>query len=294
MKIEYALSNSFGFGGTNGCLIFKRYQLRNGGRWLAAARYAEVLMKIVVCIKQVPARDSVAARRIPGQLDRGSRSRLRNQRAGCLRARRGAATEGEARRRSGRRCAPGPRAPRRRIREALAKGADRAIHIEDEQPARSIRSAPRACWPSAVEPEKPDLVLTGLQSDDLGYGQTGVDPGRTAGPAARHHHHGGGEAGRRHPREARARERLVPARRDAAAGAAHHPVRHQQAALRHPDGHQEGQDQGDQAPHRRRTGRRRPRAPLELGPRLPAANAPSRRSCSTARRRKPPPSWWRS
>ena len=26
MKIEYALSNGFGFGGTNGCLIFKRYQ----------------------------------------------------------------------------------------------------------------------------------------------------------------------------------------------------------------------------------------------------------------------------
>jgi 3-oxoacyl-[acyl-carrier-protein] synthase II len=25
MRIEYALSNSFGFGGTNGCLIFKRY-----------------------------------------------------------------------------------------------------------------------------------------------------------------------------------------------------------------------------------------------------------------------------
>ena len=25
MPIEYALSNSFGFGGTNGCLIFKRY-----------------------------------------------------------------------------------------------------------------------------------------------------------------------------------------------------------------------------------------------------------------------------
>jgi 3-oxoacyl-[acyl-carrier-protein] synthase II len=28
MEIEYALSNSFGFGGTNGCLVFKRY--RNG------------------------------------------------------------------------------------------------------------------------------------------------------------------------------------------------------------------------------------------------------------------------
>ena len=26
LKIDYALSNSFGFGGTNGCLIFKRYQ----------------------------------------------------------------------------------------------------------------------------------------------------------------------------------------------------------------------------------------------------------------------------
>jgi 3-oxoacyl-[acyl-carrier-protein] synthase II len=25
MKIDHALSNSFGFGGTNGCLIFKRY-----------------------------------------------------------------------------------------------------------------------------------------------------------------------------------------------------------------------------------------------------------------------------
>ena len=26
----------------------------------------------------------------------------------------------------------------------------------------------------AAGPEKPDLILTGLQSDDLGYGQTGV------------------------------------------------------------------------------------------------------------------------
>ena len=26
MNIEYALSNSFGFGGTNGCLIFKQYE----------------------------------------------------------------------------------------------------------------------------------------------------------------------------------------------------------------------------------------------------------------------------
>jgi 3-oxoacyl-[acyl-carrier-protein] synthase II len=26
MKIDYALSNSFGFGGTNGALLFKRYE----------------------------------------------------------------------------------------------------------------------------------------------------------------------------------------------------------------------------------------------------------------------------
>jgi 3-oxoacyl-[acyl-carrier-protein] synthase II len=25
MKIEYALSNSFGFGGTNGCLLFRKF-----------------------------------------------------------------------------------------------------------------------------------------------------------------------------------------------------------------------------------------------------------------------------
>src|SRR5437899_6668043 len=27
---------------------------------------------------------------------------------------------------------------------------------------------------AAMQPEKPDLIVTGLQSDDLGYGQTGV------------------------------------------------------------------------------------------------------------------------
>ena len=39
---------------------------------------------------------------------------------------------------------------------------------------RSTRWASRNCWPKAAEAEKPDLILTGLQSDDLGYGQTGV------------------------------------------------------------------------------------------------------------------------
>ena len=41
MKIEYALSNSFGFGGTNGSLIFKRYQGLSGtpgNFWRASQR----------------------------------------------------------------------------------------------------------------------------------------------------------------------------------------------------------------------------------------------------------------
>ena len=39
---------------------------------------------------------------------------------------------------------------------------------------RSTHWGWRSCWPRRLKPEKPDLILTGLQSDDLGYGQTGV------------------------------------------------------------------------------------------------------------------------
>jgi electron transfer flavoprotein beta subunit len=68
----------------------------------------------------------------------------------------------------------GPARAAQTIREALAKGADRAIHIEDEN-ARALDPLALARWmAAAVGPEKPDLILTGLQSDDLGYGQTGV------------------------------------------------------------------------------------------------------------------------
>ena len=68
----------------------------------------------------------------------------------------------------------GPERAASTIREALAKGADRAIHIvcEDVRELDSLALARRLA--GAVAPEKPDLVLTGLQSDDLGLGQTGV------------------------------------------------------------------------------------------------------------------------
>src|SRR5579862_1532589 len=60
------------------------------------------------------------------------------------------------------------------IREALAKGADRAIHVDaDNLHTLDPLSAARILA-EAIKPESPDLVLTGLQSDDLGLGQTGV------------------------------------------------------------------------------------------------------------------------
>jgi electron transfer flavoprotein beta subunit len=60
------------------------------------------------------------------------------------------------------------------IREALAKGADRAIHIEEENLGGFDPLGLARVMAAALQAEKPDLVLTGLQSDDLGYGQTGV------------------------------------------------------------------------------------------------------------------------
>ena len=66
----------------------------------------------------------------------------------------------------------GPARAAQTIREALAKGADRAIHIETEDRADTLGIA--RLLAAAVKREAPDLILTGLQSDDLGYGQTGV------------------------------------------------------------------------------------------------------------------------
>ena len=60
------------------------------------------------------------------------------------------------------------------IREALAKGADRAIHVVcDDLNARDALGVARLLA-AAIKPENPDLVLTGLQSEDVGLGQTGV------------------------------------------------------------------------------------------------------------------------
>jgi electron transfer flavoprotein beta subunit len=130
-------------------------------------------VKIVVAIKQVPARDSQLRVREDGQwiqeddlsfeinepdayaLEEGLQLKEKNGGevvALCL----------------------GPARASSTIREALAKGADRAIHIEEESLAMLDTLGVARLLAKALGDEKPDLILTGLQSDDLGYGQTGV------------------------------------------------------------------------------------------------------------------------
>ena len=71
-------------------------------------------------------------------------------------------------------CSAGPARVSQVIREALARGADRAIHVESDTLATADASAVAAALAGAIRDESFDLVLTGLQSDDQGFGQTGV------------------------------------------------------------------------------------------------------------------------
>jgi electron transfer flavoprotein beta subunit len=68
----------------------------------------------------------------------------------------------------------GPARAAQVIREALARGADRAIHIESDSLATADAASVADAIASAIREEQFDLVLTGLQSDDQGFGQVGV------------------------------------------------------------------------------------------------------------------------
>jgi len=68
----------------------------------------------------------------------------------------------------------GPERVRQAIKEALAKGADRALHVQDDKFYQLDPLQLAAALAAAVKEEKFDLLLTGLQSDDHGFGQTGV------------------------------------------------------------------------------------------------------------------------
>lgn len=60
------------------------------------------------------------------------------------------------------------------IREALARGADRAIHVEGDHLAAADAYTAAEALAEAARGEQFDLILTGLQSDDQGFAQVGV------------------------------------------------------------------------------------------------------------------------
>ncbi len=68
----------------------------------------------------------------------------------------------------------GPARAQQVLREALAKGADRAIHLEDPAFVTLDAANIARAFAAAIKDEKFDLIFTGLQSDDFGFAQTGV------------------------------------------------------------------------------------------------------------------------
>jgi electron transfer flavoprotein beta subunit len=71
-------------------------------------------------------------------------------------------------------CSAGPSRVAQVIREALARGADRAVLVEDDALASADAFVAAAALASAMQDEQFDLILTGLQSDDQGFAQVGV------------------------------------------------------------------------------------------------------------------------
>src|SRR6266480_4996364 len=71
-------------------------------------------------------------------------------------------------------CSMGPQRVKSVIKDALARGADRAIHVAGDNLGNLSPYTSASLLAEAIRDEQPDLVMTGLQSDDYGYGQTGV------------------------------------------------------------------------------------------------------------------------
>jgi electron transfer flavoprotein beta subunit len=133
-------------------------------------------MKIVVAIKQVPGRDAQFRIDAAGKwIEESNLQYALNEsdayaleEALQLKEKSGAA-DGEVIVLSA-----GPERVGSTIREALAKGANRAIHIACDDLGVYDALGVAKLLAAAIKTENPDLVLTGLQSEDLGLGQTGV------------------------------------------------------------------------------------------------------------------------
>ena len=130
-------------------------------------------MKIAVCIKQVPTREWH-----PRLNDAGTW--IRDQDASFEMNEPDAYALEEALRLKEKHggevvvCSGGPTRVAQVIREALARGADRAIHVEDDGLASADAFVTSEALAGAMKDETFDLILTGLQSDDQGLAQVGV------------------------------------------------------------------------------------------------------------------------
>jgi electron transfer flavoprotein beta subunit len=71
-------------------------------------------------------------------------------------------------------CSAGPARVVQVLREALARGADRAIHVADDSLGHAEPLDVGSALANSLRGEQFDLILAGLQSDDMGFGQTGV------------------------------------------------------------------------------------------------------------------------
>jgi electron transfer flavoprotein beta subunit len=130
-------------------------------------------MKIAVCIKQVPTREWQPRLRDDGRWIReqdvsyemNEPDAYALEEALRLRERHGGEVVV---------CSAGPGRVQQVIREALARGADRAIHVEDDSLGAADALVTAEALAAAMAAEAFDLVLTGLQSDDQGHAQMGV------------------------------------------------------------------------------------------------------------------------
>jgi len=130
-------------------------------------------MKIAVCIKQVPTRewqprlndDKTWIREGEASFEMNEPDAYALEEALRLKEKHGGEVVV---------CSAGPSRVAQVIREALARGADRAIHVEDDTLASADAFVTSAALAAAMKDEQFDLVLTGLQSDDQGFAQVGV------------------------------------------------------------------------------------------------------------------------
>ncbi|HZI85617.1 MAG TPA: electron transfer flavoprotein subunit beta/FixA family protein [Pyrinomonadaceae bacterium] len=130
-------------------------------------------MKIIVLMKQVASKDAILRINKDGTwIEEGDLSFEVNESDGyaleeALRVREKLGGEVIV-------CSMGPQRAKSVIKDALARGADRAIHVVGDNLTHLSPYAAAGVLAAAIRDEQPNLIMTGLQSDDYGYAQTGV------------------------------------------------------------------------------------------------------------------------